>query len=304
MRHLLFLVLVGPAGLAGCSGCATTPTSSATTSTPSPTATSQGRPPARPDPLIEVPGLSDLHRRPLVVLFEWTPRLDVIGSDMPTIVVYEDGLIIQNSLATDRGPRWNGLRGQIEPSDAMAFVRALATPEFLGLPRHMADHVDMHSPTVAIALRQGVKWKRVAVSGLRRDSPVSRDPQIAAFDKTYRALLSPDVPEGLRWIPEEIEIMLWGFAHAREVVPWPADLPPLPKTWLPPPDDAGVYKHVVHGKHEDAVRMFLREHGQKAVVVNGIKCAMGVRRLAPEESYIRRVFSMESSSPNPPQATP
>lgn len=281
--------------LMGCSGCGTPESSGAVTGASAPPAYSFGA----PSPLFEVSGLAGLRHRPLIAMFEWDPWNTVIGSDMPVIVVYEDGLVIQNSVLTDRGPRWSGLTSQMQPVQAQYLVDALATPEFLALPARMAyegnDNVDL--PTVDILVRRGEKWKRASVNGLRRDLPLTRHPQVATFQKVYLTLLSPDVPDGVRWVPDELEILLWGDDSKRKALPWPTNLPAPRRDWRPAKaygrwtDEAGVNKYIIPGKYEDDARMFVRELGDsQSVLVNDFKVHMRVRRYTPGESYLREVI--------------
>src|SRR5689334_14251271 len=88
--------------VAGCSSkpTATGSTGSAQVNAPEPAPSSASThgvkplPPALPARNVEVPDLDKLTHKPMFVVTERNPWAMVIGSDVPTVALYEDGLLI------------------------------------------------------------------------------------------------------------------------------------------------------------------------------------------------------------------
>ena len=250
----------------------------------------RGAPERPPSPLVELEGLSELEHKPLAVLRESNPWLMVIGSDVPTIVVYEDGLVVYQKLA---GQKAEGLMVNVGPEAARALVSGLAPPDFMALPARMSVTAATDQPTVGIALRRGSQWKYASVNGLGRDgkaTAASHGEAPVVFITAYRRLASFDAPGATPWEPESIEIMISDFSHARErPLPWPAGIPAPPAGVKPP--EKGVYRHYVPGRHEAATRAFIASLNQsQGVSVGGASASVGVRRVVPSDVYIETMI--------------
>ncbi len=231
---------------------------------------------------VEVDGLDALPHRPLLVLTEENPHLMVDGSDVPTMVIYDDGLVVfhggQHSVT-------------LKPAEALRLVEAIATPEFLALPVLTRVRERGGLPTVHIGLRLGTRWKYVAVYGvplgivvLNEGEPMPQGP--VAFMRAYADLLAFDAPGSAPWTPESVEVMLWDFSHAHDQRPWPADVPAPPSDWLP----GGTRHHILAGSHEPALHRFLDGLAEtQAVAFNKHLWSIGVRRIVPAEDYMRAV---------------
>ncbi|TKD12666.1 hypothetical protein [Polyangium fumosum] len=107
-------------------------------------------------PLVEFEGLAKLDPKPLVVLRERNPWLMVLGSDVPTIVVYEDGLVVYHKLV---GNKAEALTANVGAEAAKKLGEELATADFMALPAQASVTAATDQPTVGIALRQGSQWK-------------------------------------------------------------------------------------------------------------------------------------------------
>jgi hypothetical protein len=148
--------------------------------------------------------------------------------------------------------------------------------------------------TVEILVRAGKRWQYVAAYGLGRDgratTPGGTAPP-AALAKAYGTLLGLPIPGAAPWVPEKVEVLLWPFGAAREAsAPWPSTVPKPQRGFLAP--DGGVYKHVVAGVHEAALRAHMSSLGpSQATALDGQKWTMDVRPLVPDEDILRRVVT-------------
>jgi hypothetical protein len=241
-------------------------------------------------PLVELEGLSALEHKPLAVLREKNPWATVLGSEVPTIVVYEDGLVVYHRLV---GEKASALTVNVGAEAARKFVDGLATTEFMALPARMSITIATDQPTVMIVLRTGSQWKFASVNGLGRDGKATAASQGEApgvFVTAYQRLAQFDAPGAVPWEPETIEIMLWDFSHAhKRPLPWPAGIPAPPAGVKPP--EKGVYRHYVPGRHEAATRAFIASLEQsQGVSVGGASSSIGVRRVVPSDVYIETMI--------------
>lgn len=233
--------------------------------------------------LVRAPGLDGLRRRPLIYMIERDPRRLIIGSDEPTLVVYEDGLAIQNRVIRGRPEQ---RQGRLSTEQVTALVQQIAANGFMDLPRRMTAESHMHAQAAMIGVRVGEWWKWVTVEGLHLDALPRDAPRLDVFASTYCTLWSLDVPDARVWEPEEVDVMLWGYNHAKQAVPWPSDVPPPPSTLKPPKLGEGAYKHRIEGKYEPVLIELLEDAPGQAVLFNGEKWAVDLRRRVPEEDYI------------------
>ncbi|MDI1449268.1 hypothetical protein [Polyangium sp. 6x1] len=252
-----------------------------------PTSTAK-EPPRNASPLFEVEGLDKLDHKPLAVLRERNTWLLVLGSDVPTIVVYEDGLVVYHKIV---GNKAEALTVNVGAEAARKLVEELATADFMALPREMSVTTAEDQTTVGIALRQDSQWKYASVEGLGRDGKATAaktGEAPAVFVRAYQRLTSFDAPGATPWKPETIEIMLSDFSSARKPpLPWPAGIPAPPAGVKPPPGGGGVYHHVVPGRHEAATRAFIASLEQsQGVAMGGASASIDVRPLVPSDNYI------------------
>lgn len=248
------------------------------------TATPSARPPG---PTIEVAGLDGLRHRPLIQLVERNPWLMVIGSDVPTFVLYEDGLVIFRKGDERRGEH---MRADLGRAGAAALAGDIARSGFFDLPRSTSVAHATDQPTVQVLVRDGLRWHLASVYGIGRDGKALHGNEEAApaFTRTYRRLVTFDAPKAAPWNPEQIEVMLGDFSYAGSSVPWPSAIP-RPKAPIQAPAN-GVFKHFIDGKYEDDVRALqAKARDTTAVEIDGHKWSFGYRRCVPEEEYFYKV---------------
>lgn len=247
-------------------------------------------PHTRDDRTIEVDGLDALTHKPLVVLTELDPWRTVIGSDVPTTVLYEDGTVVSHRGTGNATYAWTARA----PQAVNALARRIASSDVMTLPVRWSVLAATDQPTVRLLVRSGSRWKYTEVYGIRRDGKPAITNNAApdapsTFVDAYRALLDFEVDGAVPWTPEQIEIMLWDFSHTKKRPrPWPREIPT--PAYTKPTQSKGVFKHVVDGRLEPAVKEFLSSlEPAQAVSLGNHTLSMAYRRRVPEEEYIMRV---------------
>lgn len=113
-------------------------------------------------------------RWPIVVMFERDPWLTVIGSDVPSVVAYEDGSLIY---VTRRGDDVVQLEGRLEPNRLVTLARevaALVSTQEAAPEAHWED-----LPTTEVLVRVDETWTYDRCYGLTRrglSAPEGGDP--------------------------------------------------------------------------------------------------------------------------------
>ncbi|MEB2312785.1 MAG: hypothetical protein OZ921_11665 [Sorangiineae bacterium] len=246
------------------------------------------RPKRAPMTPFDVPGLDGLAEKPLIALWERDPWLAVIGSDVPTVVVYESGLVIKQSV---QGKTLSRVQGRLTRAAALA----LAARVDEGLAKSPASTTVTgvtDQRRVELLVRGTDGWREASCYGLSRTGKASHGEQLQleppppGFVAGYLELLELEPPGASPWIPQELEIMLWGFEHARGAKPWPSGVPTPASTLRPP--KSGVVKHVVSGKYLPALDAYLAGHVQEAVELNGHKWSMRYRVRVPAVDFLAR----------------
>ena len=244
-----------------------------------------------------VTGLDALVHKPLIVLYEVNPWLMVIGSDVPRVTIYEDGLVIvlrprekapPDRLSTHLTPR--------EVADLSARLQATGVGA-------VAPYTDLckcsDASTTTILVRSGATWRGTSMYGMQPDGtavtfdPANAPPVPRAFVDAYRLLADYDPPRAAPWSPETIEVMLGDFSYSTMTpAPWPSDVPAPPAAAVAPDGILpGVFLYSVPGIHEAKLRALQRSlDPHQAVGIRGRKWTLGVKITLPEEAYIQEVL--------------
>ena len=217
------------------------------------------------------PGASE--PRPLLVLIEADPWLMVVGSDSPTVAVYDTGLVIYRH---DRTYRFACL-GAEELSVLVGSV------ELAGLePHYMAARMtDQPTSTIFRVAPDGSK-QRVSVYGDLSGAAV-RATVPAKLVAAYDRLISVDPTDARPWLPAEVEVMIWPYEYAPDAsIRWPSKWPGLDAetTW----QRGDGYSLYVPSTDLGELRAFLASRSERgAVEVGGKKWAASIRYPFPAE---------------------
>src|SRR5262249_18316423 len=160
----------------------------------------------------EVPDLDKLAHKPMFVVTERDPWALVVGADVPTAALYEDGLVIYQRV---RGEHAEAMRGQWTPREARSFVAEIIKAGFLELPLRGSLSSWTDQPTVEILLRSGKTWHLSSMYGMRRGDKQAGDFEPPkAFAEAFSRATALEVRGAVPWKPDEIEVMLWDFSYA------------------------------------------------------------------------------------------
>lgn len=214
--------------------------------------------------------------RPLVVLMEFDPWKMVIGSDVPTFVLYDDGRIIYRNeyvaddpqatpepYETSNTPYIDLLTLKLDEEELAAFLEALAIgDDFYGLEPSYDGPMITDQPNIYLAVwTDEGQPKSVNVYGdLRNDIEEARSMAPDAFLSLYDTLVAfvGEAHDGAEaWLPDQLELMVWPYESASNGATWPEFLPTLddPTTI----DRGGLWSVYVDSSRYAEVAEFLDE---------------------------------------------
>jgi hypothetical protein len=241
--------------------------------------------------------------KPIAVLIQTDPWLDVIGSDTPMVAVYDDGRVIY--LRNEKGKPHSYYHVQLS-SDALAkVVKTLSTfGDYAKVKRYynlVPNVTDRPETWIYLALKG--KEFVTGVYGLsvppNPDIPrpgtlkgEGRPDELPKAVKDLHAYLtSLDFADAKPWEPQYVEAMIRKYEYAPDKsILWPKNWPGLdsPST-LKRRDQYSIF---LPGKELPKLRDFLKTCNEKgAVEIGGKKWAVSYRFTFPSEPVWRKAFS-------------
>jgi hypothetical protein len=163
--------------------------------------------------------------RPLAVLIETNPWLMVIGSDTPTVVIYDDGQLIYIKKEKDKSFSY--------------FYKQLAREELEAVKKKMVSFGDLSKigkyyeltdvtdqPEIKIYLNLDGNELTTTVYGLIELDEDGKLPE--SLKSLYEYLTTLDFKDAVPWKPQYIEVMIWEYEYAPdESIHWPKEWPGL-----------------------------------------------------------------------------
>jgi hypothetical protein len=215
---------------------------------------------------------------PLFVLVEYDPWRMVIGSDSPTFVLYDDGLVIFVRRNKQGNPEYAATR--LTGDDFVKLRANLAGNDpFFVLKAHYDLLLPSDQPSNVITLwntKRGAK--QVSVYGDLRHSKEARDLAPQPFVRLFDKAVSYTNPEATSWRPEKFEVIVWETQRS-DAVPWPKDWPDLN-------DPTTIKRGKVYSLYLEWSKLTTFRtltHNGHALLINGKTWAFSLRYPLPSE---------------------
>ncbi|AMM51044.1 hypothetical protein TH61_07400 [Rufibacter sp. DG15C] len=211
---------------------------------------------------------------PMVVLTEVDPWLMVIGSDVPTFVLYENGQIIYKKVE-NRQVRYFTLSLSKEETQAEIYKMGFSD-SLLKLPSFMEANGATDQPTNELILNFDTTRTYRVYGNLRNDEARSATPK--AFLTVYDYLRSFSHAKATPWMPEKIEVLVTDYSHSKEkAAQWPATWPDLksPDTVSRNEELYSIYLPIAQFESFLKLSKSLKE--KQAVEINGKKFSLSYR---------------------------
>jgi hypothetical protein len=214
--------------------------------------------------------------KPVIALIETNPWLMVIGSDVPTFALYENGQIIYKKVSNNKTSYFEI---KFSKEKINQFIEKLGINDSLkNLPENINASYSTYQPTNQLILNFD-SVKLVSVYGSLR-SPRSEDRQNtpSSFLKVYDNITNFKDNSAKQWLPDSIEVMLTDYSHSPEKpLKWPNDWPNL-KNGQTVKRGESLYSVYLGNKQFDRFIKFIKMLKEKqAVEINGKKFSMSYR---------------------------
>lgn len=228
--------------------------------------------------------------KPVAVIYEVDPWAMVLGSDSPTVALYEDGLFIFARKAADGGYEYASARLNAAERDAL--VGSLPAKQFFELGPRYETTLITDQPTYVVKLWDGGSLKSVSVyGGLRRTDNDRKEPAPAAFIEIYEKLKGFQPAGASRWTPEKVELMIWPYESASDPLPWPKNWPdtthPTTKKRGTSGDQINYSIYLTPAQYE-SLKKSVNSKSADALLINQRKWAFSFRFTFPGEDSWRK----------------
>ncbi|MEO3403573.1 hypothetical protein AAFN85_06700 [Mucilaginibacter sp. CAU 1740] len=205
---------------------------------------------------------------PLVVLVEKNPWLTVIGSDVPTFVLYENGQTIYKKAI---GNKIKFFKTSIPKKEIPAEIKKLGVTDSLQtLPSYIAAMEATDQPTSELIINYDFRAQINVYGSLRYEKSPAREKTPSAFLKVFDKLIHFKDAKAKEWLPDSIEVMLTSYSYSPETpINWPTQWPDL-KDKHTVQRSVDLYSVYIDRKELDKLKKLISSLGEKqAVKVSG-----------------------------------
>ena len=213
--------------------------------------------------------------KPLVVLTESNPWLMVIGSDVPTLALYDSGRVIYK-VTTDNRSFY--VTTKLDMMQTQAFISSLKlNDELSAIDNEIMASNGSDQPTNTLVLNfKELKIKNV-YGNLRTDqNAIANTPQ--AFLDTYNTIINFKGENATTWIPEYIEVLLTDYSHSpRTPLPWPEEWPNLESKSTVERNDSLYSLYLPKANYEDYLALLNQLKEKQGVQINGTIFSVSTR---------------------------
>jgi hypothetical protein len=221
---------------------------------------------------------------PMLVLIETNPWLEVIGSDSPSFVLYDNGILIYQTVKDGRirfyhrryrkHPEFNVI--VFNQNELDEFIEYLSIDESLYDLDNEITSSDAYDQPNNILYLDIIKDKTITVYGNINVDNTSRDRTPEPFIELYDKIKNYKNKNSITWIPPKIEVMFWDYNYAPRKRRWLKGFPDLnsPSTSI----RRSIYSVFIDTDGYEIFFNYIRRMGERqAVEINGRKMAISYR---------------------------
>lgn len=163
---------------------------------------------------------NEKYGQPVVVLIETNPWLMVIGSDVPSFALYENGQIIYRKVV-DRTYRYYEVKKSREETQAL--IKSFGITDSL---MHQKDYTQASSwtdqPTNVLLLNFDTVRQISVYGNLRSEKSEARQKTPKDFLSVYDNIIKFEDAAAQEWLPDTVEVMATRYGYSPEVpLKWP-----------------------------------------------------------------------------------
>ena len=215
--------------------------------------------------------------KPLIVLTETNPWAMVMGSDIPSFALYENGQIIYKQVENKQLKIYEVTLGK---SELEYVIKSLdITDGIYKLPQYIEVSSWTDQPSNELILNID-SIKMISVYGNIATKDEDRKATPKQFLTVYDNIKKYKSKSAKEWLPNKIEVIFWDYAYAPNKRPWLSGFPDLnsPATVKRGDDENTMYSVYIDKKDFEEFKKYYLSMGEKqAVEINGKMMAIDYR---------------------------
>lgn len=214
--------------------------------------------------------------RPVVVLYETNPWLMVVGSDVPSFALYENGQIIYKQVSDKKIKL---VEVKHDRDQTQAIIKTLGITDSLMNERPIIEASTWTDQPDNVLILNFGKVKQVQVYGSLRDPKSearAKTPQ--DFLTVYDRLIHFEDQAAKEWLPDTIEVMATSYSHSLEKpLKWNAAWNDLKSPTTVKRNDNLYSIYLTRSQFPDLLKLLRSMKEKQAVEINGEKYGLSYR---------------------------
>ncbi|GAB2819336.1 hypothetical protein GCM10027043_19820 [Ferruginibacter profundus] len=157
---------------------------------------------------------NEKYGQPIVVLVETDPWLMVIGSDVPTFALYENGQIIYKKIADNK---WKYFETTNNKETTQKIIKSFGITDNLMKQKDYTEASGWTDQPTNIMLLNFDTVRQISVYGRLRDiKNEARQKTPKDFLTVYDNIIKFDADSAKEWLPDTFEVMASKYSHSPE----------------------------------------------------------------------------------------
>lgn len=219
---------------------------------------------------------NEKYGQPIVVLYETNPWLMVIGSDVPSFALYENGQIIYRKIINKK---YKYYQVKNDREKTQSIIKSLGiTDSLMKLPDYISASDAKDQPTNILLLNFDTVRQINVYGSLRSSESEERAKTPKVFLSVYDNILTFDEPSAEEWHPDTIEVMATAYSYSPvKPLQWNSKWGDIKSSTTVKRND-DLYSIYIDVKYFDEFIKLLKSLKEKqAVVINGEKYSLTYR---------------------------
>ncbi len=219
---------------------------------------------------------NEKYGQPIVVLVETNPWLMVIGSDVPTFALYENGQIIYKKVIKKK---WKYFEVTNDREATQKIIKSIGITDSLMTQQDYIEASSWTDQPTNILLLNFDTVKQISVYGnLAKKDNETRKQTPKYFLTVYDNIKKFESNKAKEWLPDSIEIMLTDYSHSPEKPKeWPENWPNLKSESTIERSESLYSLYLPKENFEEFINLISDLKEKQAVEVNGKKFSVSYR---------------------------
>lgn len=214
--------------------------------------------------------------QPIVVLVETNPWLMVIGSDVPTFALYENGQIIYKKVVNKK---WKYFEVSNDRETTQKIIKSFGiTDSLMNQPDYIEASNWTDQPTNILLLNFDTLRQISVYGSLAEKKGEARKNTPKDFVTVYDNIKKFESKKAQDWLPDNIEIMLTDYSHSpKEPKKWPENWSNLESESTVKRSESLYSLYLPKESFEDFIKLISGLKEKQAVEINGKKFSVSYR---------------------------